>query len=63
MEAFEPLATPNFKGRFIKRAAALRCTVIKQSRGPAKMNGGNYQLYLLTAPPSLRLPVVPGLII
>ena len=49
MEALDPPATANFKGRFIKRGPALTCTFIKQCRGPVKMNGGNYQPYLLTA--------------
>lgn len=39
----------DFKGRFIKCVPALRCTVMKWCWGPAKMNGGNYQLYLFTA--------------
>lgn len=49
MEALDPPVTANFKGRFIKRGPALTCTFIEQCRGPVKMNGGNYQLYLLTA--------------
>lgn len=39
----------SFKGRFIKIGPALASTLVKQSRGPMKMNGGNYQLYLFTS--------------
>lgn len=39
----------HFKGRFINRAAAARCTVMNRCWGPAKINGGNYQHYLSAA--------------
>lgn len=48
MEALDPPVTANLRGDS-SNVGLHSCTFIKQCRGPVKMNGGNYQLYLFTA--------------